>query len=184
MTAIALSLCGPPALADDQAAPPPADNQQLLHKYVLSTLGPSGMVHSTLVAGFDQWRHAPHVWDQDGKGYAKRWASDFAESAIGSTAKYTLARLSHQDPSFTRCQCSGWRRRLRHAVTAPFTARRRDGSETFSLATTTGMVAEHVIPAMTWYPTHRGARNGLLHAATSISAKIGIDTFREFVRFD
>jgi hypothetical protein len=171
-----------------QEAPPPApppvlDDQELLRKYVWSTLGPSGALHATLASGFEQWRGAPDVWRTDASGYTKRWLSEFAESAIGNTTKYAVARILHHDPSFARCACTGVIPRLRHAVASPFLARTRDGRTVWSPATVAGLAAENVIPASTWYPAPNGTRDGVRHAASGVAAKVGVDVFREFVSF-
>ena len=156
-------------------------DDQLLHKYVWSTLGADGVLHATLVGGFDQWRGTPEDWGSHSDGYAKRWMSEFAAAAIGNTTKYAVAHIEHQDPSFVRCKCTGFGPRLRHAMHSPFSARRRDGHEVFSLATVAGLTAENVIPAATWYPAPRGTRDGLVHAGGGIAAKIAVDVFKEFI---
>jgi hypothetical protein len=160
---------------------PVLSDDGLLRKYVLSTLGPTGQLHATLESAFDQWRNSPQDWGQTKTAYVERWASDFGASAIGSTTKYAVARVAHQDPSFVRCRCTGIGPRLRHALTAPFAARTRDGRRVFSLATVAGLAAENVVPAATWYPAPRGTRDGLAHAGTGILSKIGVDVLKEFV---
>jgi hypothetical protein len=148
---------------------------------VWSALGPAGALHATLLIGFDPWRRSPPLWTADRAGYLQRWASDYAAAAIGSTTKYGVARLFHQDPSFTRCECSGLVPRLKHAVSSPFVARTRDGRRVFSAATLAGLTAENVIPASTWYPAPRGTHDGALHTAAGIVSKMGVDLLREFV---
>jgi len=172
--------------AQETPAPVPRPvltHHQLLHKYVFSTLGPPGALHATLWSGFEQLRGAPRAWETDASGYAKRWASEFAESAIGNTTKYSVARLLHHDPSFTRCQCKGVFPRLGHAVASPFLARTHDGRTVLSPATLAALAAENIIPAATWYPARNGARDGVRHAASGVVAKMGVDVFREFVSF-
>lgn len=170
------------AAQDAPSVPPPVkSDHELLEKYVWSTLGPEGALHATLASGFEQWRGAPPEWGTDSSGYAKRWASEFAESALADTTKYAVARLFHHDPSFTRCECSGFAARLRHAAGAPFTARRRDGQRVLSPAIVAGLLAGHVVSAATWYPAPRGARDGVSHAASGVVAKMAVDVFREFV---
>jgi hypothetical protein len=160
--------------------PPVATKRQLLQKYVWSTLGIDGVIHATITSGLDQWRKSPPEWGSHGVGYAKRWGSEYAESAIGDTAKYSVARIFHQDPSFTRCECSGLAPRLRHALEAPFRARKRDGTEVWSGASVVGVLAGHVVSASTWYPAPLGARDGLKHAGISLVTKMGVDVFKEF----
>ena len=137
-------------------------------------------MHATVAGSLNQWRENPPEWDSGGTGYARRWASEYAESAIGDTAKYAVARVFRQDPSFARCECSGIARRLRHAVDSPFMARKRDGTRVLSAASLAGFLAGHVVSASTWYPAPRGARDGLKHAARSLVTTIGVDVFKEF----
>jgi hypothetical protein len=129
---------------------PVLSDHELLRKYVWSALGPGGTAGATSLSAFDQWRGSPADWAPDKSGYLKRWASDYAAAAIGSTTKYGVARLFHQDPSFTRCRCTGFFPRLRHAASTPFTARTRDGRRSFSAATVAGLAAENIIPVTRW----------------------------------
>jgi hypothetical protein len=170
--------------ADDRAlvdVQPVLNEEALLRKYVWSTLGLPGALHATLSGALEQWRGAPPEWGSGAGGYTKRWASEFAEAAIGNTTKYAVARALHHDPSFTRCRCSGFGPRLRHALVSPFVARTRNGRQVFSPATVAGLAAENIIPASTWYPEPLGARGGLAHAGSGILGKLGVDIFREFV---
>jgi hypothetical protein len=181
---MALAISGPTAAQDQVAIVQPVlDDQGLLRKYVWSTLGLPGALHATFASALEQWRGAPSEWGAGIDGYPKRWVSQFAEAAIGSTTKYAVARVLHHDPSFTRCRCVGFGPRLRHALISPFAARTLDGRRVFSPATVAGLAAENIIPASTWYPAPRGARDGVAHAGTGVVAKIGVDVFREFVTF-
>ena len=159
---------------------PVASDHELLHKYVWSTLGLEGAIDASLASGLDQWQESPPEWRTDATGYAKRWASEYADSAIGSTAKYAVARIFHHDPSFYRCECNGFARRLHHAVDSPFMARRRDGTRVPSAASLAGFLTGHVVSASTWYPAPLGTRDGLQHAGMSLVSKIGVDVLREF----
>src|SRR5205823_5777588 len=152
LVAVFIVVAGRAAFGQAPQPPQPVLNDEaLFHKYVVSTLGPAGALHATIASGFEQWRGSPEAWDKDSAGYSKRWLSEFAESAIGNTTKYAVARAFHHDPSFAPCQCTGVARRVRHALGSPFMARTRDGRRVFSLATVSGLTAENVIPASTWY---------------------------------
>ena len=159
---------------------PVANNDELLQKYVWSRLGLEGVVSATLAAGLDQWRNSPAQWGEGRGGYAKRWTSEYAESAIGQAATYATARVLHQDPSFTPCECSGFVRRMNHAVLSPFTARTRDGKSVLSVASLVGFLTGDVVSASTWFPARLGARDGLRNAAGDLAARIGVDVLLEF----
>jgi hypothetical protein len=181
--ALALTVSASLCRAQNPAAVKPvAHDRELLHKYVWSTLGVDGALHATLSSGLDQIRQSPTEWGDGGSGYAKRWASNYAASAIGDTTKYAVAHIFNHDPSFTRCECAGFARRLRHAVNSPFMARKRDGKRVLSAASIAGIVAGDVVPAATWYPAPLGTRDGLKHAGTDVISKIGVDVVKEFWR--
>src|SRR3982075_3855464 len=80
-----------------------------------------------------------------------------------------------QDPSFTRCECTGVGLRLRHALASPFMARTRDGRHVFSFATVAGQAAEHVVPASTWYPPGRIISDGVVLGLAGVVAENGGD---------
>jgi len=172
-----------PCVAQETPAVPPkpvATDNQMLHKYVWSTIGLDGALSATLASGLDQWKRSPPEWNMDAAGYTRRWVSDYAETAIGDGAKYTVAHFFHHDPSFYPCACSGFGRRLHHAVDSPFMARTRDGTRVLSAASLAGFVTGHVVSASTWYPAPLGAREGLKHAGMSLATKIAVDVFKEF----
>jgi hypothetical protein len=163
--------------------PPVLNDHELLRKYVWSTLGPAGAIGATFVSGFEQWQGDPDEWGKGMSGYSKRWASAYAASAIGNTTKYAVARVMRQDPSFTRCQCTGFGPRFRHGVRSPFMARTRAGREVFSLATVAGQVTEHIVPASAWYPEGRVVHDGVGLAVAGVLSKMAVNIVHEFVSF-
>jgi hypothetical protein len=159
---------------------PVATDNEMLHKYVWSTIGFDGALSATLSSGLDQVQTSPPEWGAGREGYARRWVSNYSASAIGSGAKYAVAHFFHQDPSFYACECTGFMRRLHHAVDSPFMGRTRRGRRVLSAASVAGILAGNVVPAATWYPAPLGTRDGLKHAGTSILTQIAIDVFKEF----
>ena len=159
---------------------PVATDRQMLNKYVWATLGAEGAMSASMASALDQWKMSPPEWGNGTEGLARRWVSDYAESAIGDGAKYAVARVFHQDPSFTRCTCTGFGRRLHHAVDSPFMARTRDGTRVPSAASLAGFLTGHVVSSATWYPAPLGTRDGLRHAGMSLVTKIAVDVFKEF----
>ena len=180
---LALLTCAVPCIAQDAPGPVPkpvATDRQMVKKYVWSSIGLDGAMNATLSSGLDQWKKSPPEWSLDTEGYARRWVSEYAESAIGDGAKYAVAHFFHQDPSFYPCECTGFGRRLHHAVDSPFMARKPDGTRVPSAASVAGFLAGHVVSASTWYPAPLGTRDGLKHAGFSLASKIAVDVFKEF----
>jgi hypothetical protein len=150
-------------------------------RYLWATFGPPGLIGDALSSGLQQWRDVPREWTQTPSGYAKRFGAEFAQSAVGDTTKYLVARVFNEDPSFRPCECVGTLRRLRHAVLATFRARKFDTGQTvFSAARVAGIAAGNVA-ATTWYPTPQKAEEVAAHVAIDVAAKIGVDVLREFV---
>lgn len=183
--ALAVLAGAAPCVAQDSTVVDPtpvATDHELRQKYIWSKLGLQGALRATLSSGLGQWRDSPEEWATGGTGYSRRFASAYAESAIGGTATYAVARILHHDPSSTRCECSGFAKRVGHAASAPFMARTRNGTRVLSPATVTGVLAGYVVPASIWHPAPRGARDGLQHVATNLASKIGVNVFKEFWR--
>jgi len=157
------------------------DADELLHTYLWSTFGHANAIRATFTSSLEQSWDAPREWGTGGTGYAKRWASEFAQAAVGDMTAYVVARTFHHDPTVTRCECSGFANRLRHALSSPFMARTRDGTRVVSPATVAGLLVGRVVSASTWYPAPRGARDGLNRAASDLVAAIGGDVLREFL---
>ena len=183
---VASLLVGAPfrASAQDTAITKPAPvltDDQMFHKYVVSTVGPPGLIGAAAAAGYEQYENYPAEWHQTAGGYAKRFASAYAAGAIGNSTKYAIAHVMHQDPSFARCRCTGFNRRMLHAVTSLFTARTASGREVFSPATLGGFAAEHMIPAALWFPPNRFRTEGIALVGASIGSKIGVNILHEFV---
>src|SRR5260221_14602320 len=61
-------------------------SKQTVH-YLWETFGPPGLIGAGLSSGFQQWRDAPHEWEQTRSGYWQRFASEFAESSISDTTR-------------------------------------------------------------------------------------------------
>jgi hypothetical protein len=179
MTVVVLALLagGVPCFAQEV---PVKSDHEMLHKYLAATFGPSGLAHATAFSAWAQFRNATPEWGTTTGAYGKRWASKFTESAIGNTAKFGVARLLHHDPSFVKCECTGFGRRLRHAMISPLVARTRDGRQVFSSASVAGFVTGHVVAKSTWYPARYGAGGGLQDAGMSLATTAGMDVFKEF----
>jgi hypothetical protein len=162
------------------APAPVASEQEMRQRYVWSTLGVRGALRATAFASYDQWQDHPAAWDRTAGGFAKRVGASYARAAIGDVTKYSVANVLHQDPSFTPCECSGFARRLWHAVEGPLTARGRDGNRMLSPAIGSGILAGHIVAAGLWEPGPFAASDVLRRTGLGLLTKVGMDVFQEF----
>lgn len=153
----------------------------MFHKYIVSTVGPPGLIGAAAAAGYEQYENYPEEWRKTPGGFGKRLASAYAAGVIGNSTTYAIAHFMHEDPSFARCRCTGFNHRMAHAVTSVVTARTRSGRTVFSLATIGGYTAEHMIPAALWFPPNRFRTEGVGLLAASIGSKIAVNILREFI---
>ncbi len=169
-----------------ETAPPhevlPHPHRVQRDKYIWSTFGPPGIVEAAIGAAIGQWQNTPEEWGRGQNAYAKRLATEYAESAIGSSTKYALARLRDEDPGFRRCECTGFRRRTLHAIISPFVAYRfADGEMQFSGARIAGSAMSTVISANTWKPEPQSAGEQAAHIGTDLLSAMAENFLREFV---
>jgi hypothetical protein len=176
-----------PAAADESQTPEKPviltavhPHRQQRDHYLFGTFGPPGLISAALSAGLNQWRNVPSEWEQERKGYAKRFGAAYGGGAIENTTMYVVARILDEDPSFRPCRCAGVLPRLRHATLGPFLARKPDGHTVFSLARVGGIATRTTIAASTWQPEHQSLGGQAKNVAVSLAGTIGTDILREF----
>ncbi len=169
-----------------ETAPP---HEVLLHphreqrdKYIWGTFGPPGGLEAALGAGLGQWLNTPDEWGRTKSAYAKRFATEYAESGISATTKYVAARLRDEDPSFRPCDCSGVHRRVLHAILSPVLAYRfEDGRPQFSVARIAGTTASSFVSGNLWKPGGQNPGTEIAHVGFDLLTAAGVDLLREFV---
>jgi hypothetical protein len=171
---------GPDASPTQDESEYPVTHRQQRDHYLFGTFGPPGLIGAALTSGFLQWRDVPREWGKTREGYAKRFASEYAESSISGTTRYLFARGLDEDPSFRPCECTGLHHRLRHASLGPISARKPDGRIVFSMATVAGVATGEAV-ANTWYPGPHPVRRLAKHVAIDFAGQLGVDLLREFV---
>jgi hypothetical protein len=128
--------------------------------YVFDAFGPYPIASAGLAAGIDQWSNAPPEWNQGIAGFGKRFGSEFAIAAVGTTTRYGLAEAFKEDTLYYRCECQGPFPRLRHAVISTLTGRRgENGHRVFSFSALVAPYAGSMIAVYVWYPDRFDARD-------------------------
>jgi hypothetical protein len=149
--------------------------------YVFDAFGPYPIAGATFAAGISQWTNSPPEWGQGAAGFGKRFGSDFAIAAIGSTTRYGLAEAIKEDTLYYRCECSGPFPRLRHAVISTFAGRRgEDGHRVFSFSALAAPYAGSMIAVYVWYPDRFGAMDAFRMGNYSLLSYVGGNIALEF----
>jgi hypothetical protein len=153
----------------------------MLNNYVFDAFGPYPIVGAGLAAGINQLSNAPPEWHQGIDGYSKRFGSDFAIAAVGTTTRYGLSEAFKEDSLYYRCDCSGVLPRLRHAVISTLIARRgQDGHRVFSFPALISPYAGSMTAVYGWYPSRYGAKDAFRLGNYNLLGNMGGNIALEF----
>jgi len=148
--------------------------------YLKDTFGPGALLQSALAAGTNHFVDDPPEWRQGVQGYSRRFASRFGRFAIQESMEFGLATVLRQDTSYRRCECGGFLRRMSHALSSNFIARKRDGSTTFTIAKVASYYGAGMI-STAWYPDRYTATgDGVRLGTISLVSGTGASVIREF----
>jgi len=177
----------PPAATSSASASPttnpwiPLTSEQKLKRRALRLIEPVTLVSSAASAGVDQWRRAPHNWDEGGEGYAIRFASAEGFTAAHNTTALIFDEAFHLDPRYRRLQEGGFRARVWNAVSQSFLAYKDSGGRTINISEIGGNFGAGFI-AGTWQPPgYRSANDSLERGALGLLFHTGKNVVREFL---
>ena len=152
-----------------------------IRNYVFDAYGPYPIAGAAFASGINQWSHAPPEWGQGAEGLSKRFGSDFAIAAIGTTTRYGLAEAFREDTLYYRCGCRGVLPRMSNAVISTFTARRgQDGHRVFSLPALLAPYAGSMVAVYGWFPSRFGAKDAFRMRNYSLLGYMGGNLALEF----
>ena len=150
--------------------------------YTFDAFGPYPIVGAMFAAGINQLGNSPPEWHQGMEGYGKRFGSDFAIAAVGTTTRFGLAEAFKEDTLYYRCECSGVFPRLRHAAISTLTSRRGlDGHRVFSMPALVAPYAGSMSAVYGWYPDRYSAKDGFRIGNYSLLATMGGNIALEFL---
>jgi len=156
--------------------------KEKLHGYIFDAFGPYAFISAVTVAGIQQARNRPPDWEQGWGAYGDRVASDFGINLVTQTTRYGLAELFREDTLYYRCECTGFGRRLEHALISTVTARRgADGHRTFSFTALAAPYAGTEAAALLWYPSRFDAMDGFRMGNINLAVQAGYNIAFEFI---
>jgi hypothetical protein len=154
----------------------------MVHNYMFEAFGPYPIVGAATAAGINQLSNSPPEWHQGLKGYSRRFGSDFAIAAIGTTTRFGLAEAFKEDTLYYRCECKGLFPRLGHAVISTVTTRRgEDGHRAFSFPALIAPYAGSMAAVYGWYPDRYGAKDAFRMGNYSLLGYFGGNVALEFL---
>ena len=130
-------------------------------RYLSDLAGPGAFVGVLGAGVLDQLRHG-----NDGiGGLAGGIGAHAAQSVVQTSVRHGLAALMHRSTDYPRCQCSGFGRKVGHALRETFTDRGADGSRALSVPRLAGAYAGGVT-RLAW---ERDQSPGAVVAGTTLS---------------
>lgn len=152
-----------------------------ISNYAFDAFGPYPIAAAGVTAGINQWTNSPPEWGQGVEGFGKRFGSDYAIGAMGTTTRYGLAEAFREDTLYYRCECSGPFPRMRHAMISTLTGRRgADGHRVFSISALAAPYAGSMIAVHLWYPDRFDAKDAFRMGNYSLLTYMGGNIALEF----
>lgn len=170
-----------------EPTPLPADDfqrpsaEKRFKRYVKNTIGPTAMLGVGIGAGFSTAFNEPEEWQRSGKGFGRRFASNFGKNVIRTTTMYGLDEAFRVDSNFYRSKKRDAGSKLKNAIASTFTARTPSGRRTVGVPRIAGTYAAHMIAAETWYPRRFDWKDGARSGTISLGVNSLVNVFREFV---
>jgi hypothetical protein len=150
-------------------------------EFVLATVGPVPLLGEAAGAGIGQWANTPKEWGQGWAAFGKRYGSNLAYNGIRQTITYGGSLALHEDTRYFASSKSGFWPRTRHALVSTFTARHVDGSNSFSISATAGVIGASSLASL-WGPSSwKGPGNIAQNAGISFASTAATNVIREFL---
>jgi len=144
------------------------------------TLDGPGFVLAGALAGIYQLENQNPEFGQGVKGYALRYATSYADQAIGNMlTEGIMPSLLHEDPRYFRRGHGSFVVRTFHALGGVIITRTDNGSRRFNLSEFIGNGIDASI-GNAYYPGERGFKDTMSRAATDITTDAISDVLKEF----
>lgn len=152
-----------------------------VNNYVFDAFGPYPIAGAAFAAGVNQFTNSPPEWNQGVEGFSKRFGSNFAIAAVGTTTRYGLAQAFREDTLYYRCECARPLPRLLHAVISTLTGRRSEnGHRVFSFSALAAPYAGSMIAVYGWYPSRFEVKDAFRMGNYNFLGNVGANIALEF----
>lgn len=153
--------------------------------FIYDLIGPGAFLVAGVQAGVDQGRtlkvpyppdgfvgpgnHPAHgaipEWGEGLDGYAKRYASRYGQTLAGTTIRYGLGEILHEDVTYHRCDCTGILPRVSHAFVSSLVAHTHSGRAVPSIPAIVSPFLASEIAVKAWYPARYNTSDALRTSA-------------------
>ncbi|REJ76119.1 MAG: hypothetical protein DWQ47_10890 [Acidobacteria bacterium] len=157
------------------------DKSERLKRYLNKAFGPTSYIGPAAGAAFQTFRGNPPEWEKNGKGFARRFASNVAENVIEESVVYAGSEVLGHDPKYYKSESKNFGKRVVHALKSGFTARDRRGRTVFAPQKVAAPFVSNVTSTTVWYPERYSAQDGLRQGGYSLLFSAGFNLLREFV---
>jgi hypothetical protein len=160
----------------------PPTQRELFFSYLNDSYGTTAFANSTVRAVYSEIRGKPTGWGTDFPGFAQRYGSAVAVSAINGNVRYGMEEIFHEDLRYIPCHGCTVKHKVENALLAEITARHdRDGHRFFTLTPVVADFSGPIIAHCIWYPGGFDPFAGVVATRTVFATRVGLHLFREFV---
>jgi len=151
------------------------------HDYLRDSYGWPAFARSTVRTLYSEARGKPEKWGQDFPGFAQRFGSNVAITAIDGNVRYGMETIFKEDMRYIPCHGCSVKRKIANALLSEVTARHNsDGHRFFTLTPAIADFSGPIIANATWYPDH-DPFGGVVATRTVAATRVGAHLFTEFV---
>ncbi|QQS40387.1 MAG: hypothetical protein IPM63_13595 [Acidobacteriota bacterium] len=157
------------------------ERSERFKRFLNDAFGPKAYIGPAIGAAFQTIGESPPEWEKNGKGFARRFASNVAEDVIEESVIYAGSEILGHDAKYYKSESKNLGKRAWHALKSGFTARDRRGRTVFAPQKVAAPFVSNVTSATVWYPDRFSARDGLRSGGYSLLFSTGFNLIREFV---
>jgi hypothetical protein len=156
--------------------------RQLFTDYLRDSYGLPALARSGVRTLYNDARDQPRGWGQNFPGFAQRFGSNVAITAISGNLRYGMEETFHEDLRYIPCHGCNVKHKIENSLLAEITARHdSDGHRFFTLTPVVADFSGPIIAHTIWYPSGFNPFAGVVATRTVFATRVGSHLFREFV---